>query len=205
MTDAEIIAVLEKSAGKVCGRLKTMDLDRPIVNTEPAIRKSTIRQAIAAMLVILSSKQVMAHQPKVKAPTFVNPMAENSVEIYPDYADTSHTSELTGTVLDSITNSPIEFATVQNLKTQKGVLTDSLGRFKITASSGDTIVINALSYAVKKVVLNNLNNRTILMDERMEMLTLGGMIMYRKPTLKEKIKRFFLGKYRPHYYGKRKL
>ena len=200
MTDAEIIAVIEKSAGKVCGRVNNTDLDRVITKAPTPGKSNRLRQAVAAALLLLSGRQFVAGEPVNKQPILLlqsqNELPESA---HPDNIDTSRQGLLKGSVLDSISRLPIEFASVKNLKTNKHCVTDTLGKFEIMASPGDTIEIQTLGYTTKKFALTNLETRSYLLEERMEMHTLGMMVTYRKPTVKEKIKRFFRVKYKPHY------
>ena len=199
MTDAEIIAVIEKSAGKVCGRVNNTDLDRVITKSPNPGKSNRLRQAVAATLLLLSGRQIVVSEPLNEQATLLQQsQPEIPASLYPDNIDTSRQGLLKGSVLDSISKLPIEFVSIKNLKTDKHCVTDTLGKFEIMASPGDTIEIQTLGYTTKKIAITNLETRSYLLEERMEMHTLGMMVTYRKPTVKEKIKRFFRIKHRPN-------
>ncbi len=83
---------------------------------------------------------------------------------------------ISGELLDSTTNVPLQFAHVQNITAQKGSYTDVKGLFKIPAEIGDTIIFSIVGYeqlgwAVKEQWLDQstvtfrLEKDTILLDE----------------------------------------
>lgn len=53
---------------------------------------------------------------------------------------------LEGGLMDSTTNEPVQFAHVSNYRTQQMTITNAMGKFRIPASIGDTIVFSIVGY-----------------------------------------------------------
>lgn len=58
-----------------------------------------------------------------------------------------------GKVTDAITGAPVEYAYILNFSRQKQMYCNSRGEFRIDAGIGDTLVLYALGYDYKKVVI----------------------------------------------------
>ena len=82
---------------------------------------------------------------------------------------------VTGELLDSISNEPVQFAHVQNITAKKGTLTNQFGQFKIPANIGDTIVFSIVGYQqigwevkatwLEEKITLKLPKDTVLLDE----------------------------------------
>lgn len=71
-TDAEILEILRQSTGKVCGKFRQDQLERPLLSTRPALQsnKSNISWRIAASVAaMLSVQQAAAQQPAIPIST----------------------------------------------------------------------------------------------------------------------------------------
>ncbi len=71
----------------------------------------------------------------------------------------AQSTKITGKIIDENSNTPIEFATIKVLKTNKFSISNSNGTFAINANEGDAIEITHLSYKTKNTNLKN--NQTI--------------------------------------------
>ncbi|SNR52509.1 iron complex outermembrane recepter protein [Lutibacter agarilyticus] len=71
----------------------------------------------------------------------------------------AQSTKITGKIIDENSNTPIEFATIKVLKTNKFSISNSNGTFAIDANEGDAIEVTHLSYKTKNTNLKN--NQTI--------------------------------------------
>lgn len=76
---------------------------------------------------------------------------------------------ISGVVVDSLTNEPVEYAQVMLVGTDRGVLTDERGKFEIvTALRADSLLTSAMGYETKRVKMG-----PRVADMRIELLSTG--------------------------------
>jgi hypothetical protein len=63
-----------------------------------------------------------------------------------------------GLITDSYTKSPIAQANIWNESKRQGERTDTLGRFELKASIGDTLVISAFGFEPEKIIVDGSAN-----------------------------------------------
>lgn len=74
---------------------------------------------------------------------------------------------ITGIVTDSSGN-PVSAVSVKIKGTNRGVITDNLGGFKIQASSGQTLVFTSVNYALQQLVVGENNTYTVTLTGRQD-------------------------------------
>jgi hypothetical protein len=63
-------------------------------------------------------------------------------------------SRITGTVVDSESGTPVEYAQIQNFSLQKQTYSTQAGEFSLNAFDGDTLVVYGLGYFYAKVIVS---------------------------------------------------
>ena len=192
LSDEQIIKLLESQTGNLCGRLNNSQINRVITNKQQLQGQTTVTKFFAALLLLLTSREAAAYNPPTRHQTFIQlPVLSNGNVQFPDYTDTSHVTDFSGKVLDSLMHEPIVYAQIKNIRTGKFALTDKAGNFSIPASTGDTIKIVALGYSHIQFVVNAEAKKNYLLTEDLKDLQMVGMLVSYRPTVKDKIKRFF--------------
>lgn len=74
----------------------------------------------------------------------------------------AQSTKITGKVIEANSNTPIEFATIKVLKTNKFSVSNSNGEFAVEATEGDEVQITHLSYKTKNGSIKN--NQTITLQ-----------------------------------------
>jgi hypothetical protein len=151
MNNKQVYNTILKNDANICGRFNNSQLQQPL--PLEAERKQRWHHYFFSFLVpaLLFSKQTMAQQKigKVKAtPPTVNTARMGLVA----YAPVQHKFTFSGVVKDAATGEIIANATVQ-VKDGTGVITDTSGKFLLTATTGQqkvTIVISAIGFANKE-------------------------------------------------------
>jgi len=158
MTDAEIIAMLQSREGKLCGRVRNDQLNRPLL-AEPAARSANkLRELLAAFLLLIGAgKSGAGPLPPVVATTQQPVNHGPYFEIAGDGDDTAHQTFLNGQVLDSVQHEAVSFAIVNNKTRKTNVQANVDGFFKIAASPGDVIYIQGLAYEGQTFVVRDAN------------------------------------------------
>jgi hypothetical protein len=152
MNNKQVYNTILKNDANICGRFNNSQLQQPL--PLEAERKQRWHHYFFSFLVpaLLFSKQTMAQQKigKVKAtPPTVNTARMGLVA----YALVQNKFTFSGVVKDAATGEIIANATVQ-VKDGTGVITDTSGKFLLTATTGQqkvTIVISAIGFANREI------------------------------------------------------
>lgn len=118
------------------------------------MRKINMKKTIAAVLVLMGG--VLVSPVSYAAP------ADSQIE-----AQQART--VSGRVLDA-QGQPVIGATVQNMTTKAGAMTDYDGRFSIGAEAGQTLQVYMLGYKDASVTVTSANNIEVVLTEDSEML-----------------------------------
>ena len=70
---------------------------------------------------------------------------------------------ISGTILDSETNSGLPGVTIAIKGAGTGTQTDELGNFSLQASSGDVLLISFIGFASQEILISDQNNLTLLL------------------------------------------
>lgn len=84
---------------------------------------------------------------------------------------------LEGIVLDSMTNKPLQSATIHALQSTYNSIADNSGRFSLTVNNTDTLIINSLGYLKKELVLNRRNTSVTIQLTRSEAPSLQDVVL----------------------------
>ncbi len=202
-TDAEILAHLRSSGGKVCGRFRPEQLERPLVAARSNLRRGGLTAAAASVAAVLAAQQPAAspvppqrveqQQPGAGERVF----AEKKVE-----KDSVRT--VSGKVVDDTTGEPLIGATVSVKGTTLGAVAQWDGIFHLQLPLNfilkGEIALNVSYFGYKshtvalpvQVRRENLSILPIKMEEERG-TTLGGIEVYNylESPLKTRLRHFF--------------
>ena len=143
MTDAEVVAWLQKQSGKICGRVRADQLARPVFAPDYS---PLWRKWLAAVMVALGLGKLMVGN--AQAQTAVPHLTQyRASEISEDTASIVAASDenlttsryiLRGIVVDSISHQPLPGVTILLRGTNVGVYTGPDGRFELYLRPVDT-------------------------------------------------------------------
>lgn len=152
MSNNEVYNTILKSDANICGRFNNNQLQQPL--PLEAEKKQRWHNYFFSFFVpaFLFSKQALAQQKigKVKA---TSPIVNTARMGLVAYAHVQNKFSFSGVVKDAITGEIIANATVQ-VKDGAGVITDTAGKFLLTAKTGQqkvTIVISAIGFANREI------------------------------------------------------
>jgi hypothetical protein len=169
LTDSQIIELIQSRNGELCGRARASQLNRVMQEVQMHSRRGyKLREIIAGLLLMITSRAAVAKHHTEKIRLTQSPVAKyNAVVVNCDSADISKPIELHGKVLDAMKHEPVEYIPVQNVNKGTSVNTDSLGKFKIFASVGDTIRIKSIGYMYQDFVVSRKNHgeMVLILDE----------------------------------------
>ena len=194
LSDQEIIGLLQQRNEKLCGRFRGPQLNRRLEETtltkQPATR---LRRFIAAAILLFSFREVTAGLP-----------ARTQITISPELLskrsngdkDSIKETELRGWLIDSVTQEPIGFASIENKRTHAMQSSDQHGDFSIPAKTGDTLSMWYLGYHRCEFTVKSLEPRQyhLVPAEKFlqgDIIITGRVIKQNKIRPMDKIKRFF--------------
>jgi hypothetical protein len=191
MSDKEMLDYISKAAGQhACGRFSNEQLNRDIKTTEQKRRFSWAyiwNFLLATFLVTESYAQkqpVDSKKPDVQLPNQSPTVGTFAV----DERVHAPSKEISGVIIDQDSKAPIAGATIMVKGTTRGVVTDSLGRFKIMVDDKNTITleISSVGYETQTLVMNKKKrwqNVKVIMkgDESILMGKYGFYIKENKP------------------------
>ena len=163
MSDKELLDHISKTAGQhSCGRFSSHQLNRDINATEKKRRFTWayIWNFLLATFLVTESygqeKPLISKKPDVQLPNQSPTVGTFAVK----EPESAPSKEISGTVIDEDTKEPIAGATIMVKGTTKGVVTDSLGRFKLMVNdkSHITLEVTSLGYETQTVVMNKKKN-----------------------------------------------
>lgn len=82
----------------------------------------------------------------------------------------SQPNVITGTVLSASNSEPVIGAVVRDMKSNVAVVTDSQGKFRITAPQGVTIEVSCLGYVTLTTVVDSRTNYNLVLEEDTKMI-----------------------------------
>lgn len=171
-TDAEILDILRQSTGKVCGKFRQDQLERPLSTTPPAIRpyKTNKSWSIAASVAaLLSVQQAAAQQP-------TNPVSTDTLSYYPrdktggveyyDYLEFDTVRIISGKIIHPKSRKPIAGCRVlaSNSFLTTRALTDENGIFNLEFPADE---INADGLTLR-VILSGYEPQELKLPEKVK-------------------------------------
>ena len=203
MTDAQVMAYVQQPGGPGCGRFRSDQLNRVLV--EPLNRR-VIRWQWASLLLSgwLSSQTVQAQSgTEPNGGAVVHNLDDStSVNTSVDSAKPSATVMIEGQILDARDKSPMPAAFVLIRDTKYGTSADTAGRFRLlipSVSTNDTVRLRAglIGYVHQEIDLpvSALSQplRFELQEDSTalsEVINIGGYVA-QKPTLWRRIRNWF--------------
>lgn len=159
MSDKEMLDYISKAAGQhACGRFSSEQLNRDIKATEQKRRFSWAYIWNFLLATFLVTESYAQKQPvDSKKPDLQLPNQSPTVGTFAvDERVHVPSKEISGVIIDQNSKQPIAGATIMVQGTTKGVVTDSLGRFKIMVDDKNTITleISSVGYETQTLVLN---------------------------------------------------
>jgi len=198
LSDDEVIRIVEKLDGKVCGRLTKKQLERIFVatqNKKVSPRLNTILAGLFALGMLESQDSSAKEVAKTQVVLQHNFLDENNVaeqkmfeQIKP--ADDSTKNIIRGKVVENGTNSPVRFISVTIKNSTISTTTDTAGNFKIHVPDNlmsDTITLQVYSigYEMKetKIAKSKLSDK-LTIGVAQEQMIMGDMIYTPPPKNK---------------------
>ena len=188
LSDNEVIRLIEKSNGNLCGRLNQNQLNRPLIETKSTPVNTRFHQVLAGLLLISNQNGLNAQSNNQK-----NIKIENSFETKIDTSTNFKSyieKTIGGIITDSITNEPIIFADISIENTILKTTSDINGNFQFDLSknlASDTIIMKVKSYGYKEktFMLSNLtlnhDEINIQLIEDINEIEMEGMVIIQKP------------------------
>jgi hypothetical protein len=199
LTDSEIVKLLEKNTGRLCGNLNTDQLNRIISIQE---NKSTpiFYKFLAGLLLFGSTKNVQSaninsNKTEISTSIYKEELLDNEIE-YRENPDDSLTKFIQGIVLDSATKEPLIGVIIKLKNTNKAVATDIEGKFKITIldsllSDSLALKISCIGYKTKEFAIDK--TKFPIINEQF-IMELTGKIMGEIIYIKHNKKKWWQGK-----------
>ena len=191
MSDKEMLYYISKAAAQhACGRFSREQLNREIKPTEKKRRFTWAYVWNFLLATFLVTESYAQKQPVAnKKPNLQLPNQSPTVGTFAvDERVPVPSKEISGTIIDQDSKQPIAGATIMVQGTTKGVVTDSLGRFKIMVDdkTAITLEISSVGYETQTLVMNkkkSWKNVKVIMkgDESALMGKYGYFIKENKP------------------------
>ena len=135
LTDSEIVSLLEKNTGKICGRLSTGQIDR-LFESDNVPRGSVLHKYLASLLLLVTTQASVAETKQALPNTEVRLSIDDNEKypiLQPDKPLTNDTVKniIQGVVVDESNGEPIPFGSVIIKDTKIGTTTDFDGNFQL--------------------------------------------------------------------------
>jgi hypothetical protein len=159
MSDKEMLDHISKAAGQhSCGRFSSEQLNRDIKTTEKKRRFTWAYVWNFLLATFLVTESYAQKQPVAgKKPNVHLPNQSPTVGTFAvDERVHVHSKEISGIIIDQDSKQPIAGVTIMVKGTTKGVVTDSLGRFKLMVDdkTAITLEISSVGYETQTLVMN---------------------------------------------------
>jgi hypothetical protein len=195
MTDNELLDYISKASQHVCGRFSPDQLNTDLKKAEHKKRFSWayVWNLLLATLLITEAKAqgkpVVKKKPAVQQMDLLPRMGTIAV-VEPDQLELPPPREISGTVLDSYSNKPLQGASVYVKGSKTGMASDSLGNFHVRVNIGDTVIISYIGYKTQTLVIDSNTNWQHVNMAMLELEgTMGLIYVEHKVRKKEKVKR----------------
>ena len=159
MSDKEMLDYISKAAGQhACGRFSRGQLNRDIKTTEKKRRFTWAYIWNFLLATFLVTESYAQKQPATsKKPDVQLPNQSPTIGTFAvDERVHAPSKEISGTIIDQDSKVPIAGAGIMVKGTTKGVVTDSLGRFKLMVDDkiSITLEISIVGYETRTLVMN---------------------------------------------------
>jgi len=192
LSDSQVLAVIEKSNGKLCGRFRESQLNRLMVQAEGVNSNPRLYKILAGLLLLATANNAISKPPndnnrvmtQSPAPDTGSPYQVGKLAYVPVKTRASNDS-ISGSVIDGNTKKPLAHATVHLKNSKRTWMLDATGKFAIIWPEGNlpnTIIFQisapgyeTLEFAVDKNKLPYKNEFALL---KQESIMMGDMIQY---------------------------
>ena len=172
LSDDQVLAILRKSSGNLCGRLEEGQMNRYLMRkTEPSSR-SRLYKIFAGLFLLTAANQSLAKigitdegiARQVKMPVLGSEKMDQAV---PEKSPTdSLKNVIRGRVVDSLESYPIPGANILLEGTKLGTATDTDGKFELVIPSKllkdkNTLVVSLIGYKTQALKVNSDDFSTI--------------------------------------------
>lgn len=163
LSDNEIIQLVEKTSGKLCGRLSKAQLGR-ILGDKQIGNNSRLYKILAGFLLVGSTKEALATDklnPQMEIVSFIDDNGKVPVQQLKKEEELTDSLKnlIQGNILDSLTKEPLYFATILIKATNVTAQIDQEGKFNLIIP--DSLVkekiqleIKCLGYENKEMEIN---------------------------------------------------
>jgi co-chaperonin GroES (HSP10) len=171
----EILDYISQSSQNICGRFAPDQLNKEIKAIENKKRFSWAYVWNVLLATFLFTESYGQGKPAIKKIPITknNPVIKNKpvvlpedllprmgtiAVVEPDQLELPVPREISGTVLDSASNKPLQGASVFVIGAGRGMSTDSLGNFNLRVNTGDSVIISYIGYNTQTLVVDNNTN-----------------------------------------------
>jgi hypothetical protein len=206
-SDDELVAILEKLEGKVCGRLQKNQLERIFVATKNRKVSPHLNKILAGLfaLGLVESADLHAQQEHINIKTTWSPdtaqniVANNSIQNFEKPQQEKKLPAATpylvsGKIIQSYDSLPINAATIKIKNSTVTAMTDSLGEFSLQIPDSllsDTITLEffATGYEMTERKIAKTNFASPVIVTLYYEIFIGEMLQYDPPKEKKKRKK----------------
>lgn len=161
LSDKEIIKLIEESSGRMCGRVKRSQMERPIyIEKYNKIFFPMKAQIIGSLFALASIHPIISSAAKnmaVECTVWVDEPTPTAQPTKPNPPDGDTTKYTLKGIVQSESKVPLGGTLLFVEETKESVLTDENGEFTISVTLGQHVQVKAIGY----------ENQTIVVDKKM--------------------------------------
>lgn len=206
MSDKELLDYISNASQNICGRFAPDQLNKDIKATENKKRFSWAYVWNVLLATFLFTESYAQGKPTLKKPvTKTKPVIKKKPVVQPvdllptmgaiafvepDQLELSPAREISGIVLDNVSNQPLQGASVYVKGIGAGTVSDSMGNFHLRVKYGDTVIISYVGYHMQTLVVDSNTNWQHVKMSMVEFEGFAGaVVVTHKIPKKEKVKR----------------
>ncbi len=161
LTDNQILKIIEREEGRVCGRFHNDQLNRPMAETKQQNAGGAVQKILAAMLAVSAANYVAAQTPETKTEVVdsVGRVNENKMDFTITMGKPlvkeplASKNVIEGQVIEYQSKDPIPFATITIKGTKRYTVADKDGRFMLRIpdrllATHNTLIISSKDYEI---------------------------------------------------------
>jgi len=153
LSDSQVLALIEKSNGNLCGRFKETQLNRLMVQAEGVNKNPRLYKILAGLLLLASANTVMSQSVKgrlafIPQSTKVDSNRQDHAEDPDNIPAPTGTSgnTVSGIVIDERTHKPVTNAHVYMKNSKLNLAVDAQGKFTIVFPHG--VIPNQMKFEI---------------------------------------------------------
>lgn len=191
MSDAEIIAFLKNTQGKVCGRVRRSQTQRVLQSYTSHTK--IISGPLAALLAALAGTPATAQAQQTSYEVKTEMQCEQQIStpvINGERVDIHEQCSRRFRIIDVDTGEPLPFCMVRNVNMSYGITSDldgffSLDKTQAPVSPSDTLIISYVGYHSKQLSVQQLLalSGTDISLIKMDVVEMGAIVTYKRTPL----------------------